>query len=178
MIARRSPLTAKARSFFCSQNRLSLWVGVYQVDLRPWNLPSRNVSPTASEKPAGSEKPSVSDKKVPANEPAGRFQKFQAKRIGSLAIPMITAADIDPHSNDLILTNYYQAFVYPAIEGSSDMAERFKQSPRNIPLPPLKQIEAWCDRTRSIPLDNQRRVADDHGAVSPFSQNSSPPFFP
>lgn len=74
----------------------------------------------------------------------------ELRREVSLAVPMITGADHDPHTGELWIINYWQAFRFKRNE-SETVASQLSVVPTSIPLPRLKQIE-------SVGVDAQSRI--------------------
>ena len=69
-------------------------------------------------------------------------QKVVAKRITSLAIPMISAVDRNASNGDLWVINYFQAFHFARSPDDQTLAEQLGKLPVVIDLPKWKQIEA------------------------------------
>ena len=63
------------------------------------------------------------------------------KRVGTVAIPLISAMDIDPRTSDLFLVNYFQCFRFK-VDKREPFGEWTKRVPDVTQLPTLKQIEA------------------------------------
>ena len=61
--------------------------------------------------------------------------------VGAIAVPLISAMDIDPRSGDLFLVNYFQCFHFNVNKGEP-FGEWIKRVPQVIELPKFKQIEA------------------------------------
>ncbi|KAA1261017.1 hypothetical protein LF1_35600 [Rubripirellula obstinata] len=68
-------------------------------------------------------------------------QKIVAEAIITLALPMVTGADIDRQSGDLWLSSYLGALKYPHQQGLS-LRQQLAQTPSVVKLPAWKQIEA------------------------------------
>ncbi len=62
-------------------------------------------------------------------------------RVGAIAVPLISAMDIDPRSGDLFLVNYFQCFHFNVNKGEP-FGEWIKRVPKVNELPKFKQIEA------------------------------------
>ncbi len=74
-----------------------------------------------------------------------------AKKVGTLLIPMITAMDIDPHSGDIWVANYFHAFRFPLADRDQPLAQQLSRLPRPYALPRWKQIEAIAvDRSQHV----------------------------
>ncbi|EMI22100.1 secreted protein [Rhodopirellula maiorica SM1] len=67
-----------------------------------------------------------------------------AKIEGVLALPMVSAADIDSRTGDLWIANYFQAFCFRCSPRNMSVAEQTKQAAEASDLPRLRQIEALC----------------------------------
>jgi hypothetical protein len=65
-----------------------------------------------------------------------------ATKIGSLVLPLVTAADFDEATGDLWVTNYLQAFCFPASKPTQSLTRQIKQLPQAFDLPKWRQIEA------------------------------------
>ena len=68
-------------------------------------------------------------------------QFITAKAITTLALPMVTGADIDRNTGDLWLSSYFGALKYSHREGLSLRAQ-LAQTPEVFKMPAWKQIEA------------------------------------
>ncbi len=90
--------------------------------------------------------------KLPANDSIAdkRIKKIVAETIITLAVPMVTGADIDRNSGDLWLSSYLGALKYPHQQGLS-LRQQLIQTPSVVKLPAWKQIEA-------IAVDHDGRV--------------------
>lgn len=62
-------------------------------------------------------------------------------RRGAIAVPLVSAMDIDPRSGELVIANYFQCFRYARVKGEP-MDAWMTQIPAMMNLPKLKQIEA------------------------------------
>jgi len=62
-------------------------------------------------------------------------------RRGAIAVPLVSAMDIDPRSGELVIANYFQCFRYARGKGEP-MDAWMTQIPAMMNLPKLKQIEA------------------------------------
>jgi hypothetical protein len=72
-------------------------------------------------------------------------------RVTSLAIPMITAMDIDPATGDLWIVSYFHTFCYRCPDRDMPFQVQLGGLPESYELPRWKQIEAVAiDRTQSI----------------------------
>ena len=71
-----------------------------------------------------------------------RRRDVTAKRIGTLAVPMVSAMDIHSETGDLWVVNYFQAFRFSCDDRTETIAKQLARVPTNVPLPRLKQIEA------------------------------------
>ncbi|QDV46155.1 hypothetical protein Enr13x_60590 [Stieleria neptunia] len=76
--------------------------------------------------------------------------ELDAKPIQSLAIPLATGMDLCPTTGDLWISNYLQAYRFPASK-RIPLETRLRQMPEIVDLPKLKQVEA-------IAVDDQGRV--------------------
>jgi hypothetical protein len=65
-----------------------------------------------------------------------------AKKLTTLVLPLVTAADFDASTGDLWVTNYLQAFCFRASERTQPLAQQFKQLPDAFDLPKWRQVEA------------------------------------
>lgn len=65
----------------------------------------------------------------------------EARRVTTLALPMVTGASIDTRNGDLWLTSYVGAAKYRRGEGVS-LNQQLSNPPQVIPLPDWKQVEA------------------------------------
>lgn len=65
-----------------------------------------------------------------------------AKKIATLVLPLVTAADFDESTGDLWVTNYLQAFRFSASERLLPIAQQLKQLPSAFDLPKWRQVEA------------------------------------
>ena len=83
-----------------------------------------------------------------------------ATRIGTLNIPLITAADIDPINGDLWVVNYFQAFRFPRTNDRKDLTTQITALPKVVELPKWKQIEAAAvDRKHQLWLTSEGKDA-------------------
>lgn len=116
----RSIVTLVTKSFLGS-------AGIYELP-----LPPRLAGKATSER---------EDKKSASGPAAGQkiYQEQTVRRVATLTIPLVTAADRDPASGEHFLTNYFQLFRFPASEPERPWWE---SSPTATDLPRLKQIEA------------------------------------
>ncbi|WP_442508110.1 hypothetical protein SH528x_007066 [Novipirellula sp. SH528] len=91
-----------------------------------------------------------------------------AKVEGVLALPMVSAADIDPHTGDLWIANYFQAFCFRCSPRDMPVAEQTKQVAEASDLPRLRQIEALCmDRNGDVWVTSE-------GTPAPLSRVAKP----
>jgi hypothetical protein len=74
-----------------------------------------------------------------ATETAAQTPPTKLTRVGTLPIPMATAADRDTASGDYVVINYLQLFRFPS--GGADKSW-WETTPTAVDLPRLKQIEA------------------------------------
>jgi hypothetical protein len=65
-----------------------------------------------------------------------------AKRVGTIALPMVTAMDIEQSSGDIWLASYFQAFRFRCEDRNVSIAQQISQLPRPYELPRWKQIES------------------------------------
>jgi hypothetical protein len=65
-----------------------------------------------------------------------------AKKLTTLVLPLVTAADFDESTGDLWVTNYLQAFRFRAAEREVPLAQQLKQVPQAFDLPKWRQVEA------------------------------------
>jgi hypothetical protein len=117
---RRSIVTLVTKSFLGS-------AGVYELPLPP-RLADKATPESDGGKSAGV---------TAAGQPTHQVQTL--RRLATLTIPLVTAADRDPVSGDHLLTNYFQLFRFPAGEPERPWWEF---SPTATDLPRWKQIEA------------------------------------
>ncbi|MGV3486323.1 MAG: hypothetical protein ACO1RT_18025 [Planctomycetaceae bacterium] len=68
-------------------------------------------------------------------------ESLMLTRQGTLAVPMITGMDIDPHTGDVLLVNYLQSIRYSGNPNASAGAW-LTQTPEVTELPKLPQVEA------------------------------------
>ncbi|MCP4889704.1 MAG: hypothetical protein GY904_24240 [Planctomycetaceae bacterium] len=71
-------------------------------------------------------------------------QQVTAKRIATLAIPMVTAMDLNQRSGDLWLASYFQAFCFSCKDREQKFSDQFSALPKPIELPRWRQIEAFA----------------------------------
>lgn len=77
--------------------------------------------------------------------------KLTARRVGTLAIPMITGLDVDPISGDIWVINYFQAFHFACADRTESIGRQLARTPQAFELPRLKQVEAVAiDRTGKV----------------------------
>ena len=76
--------------------------------------------------------------------------KVTLEKHGTLAIPLVSAMDIDAEKGDIVLVNYFQCFWYRSGEKATPWAW-ISQLPEITELPKLKQIEA-------VALTSEREV--------------------
>ncbi len=67
-----------------------------------------------------------------------------AKRIGSIPIPMITAADFNAASGDLWVINYFIAVEFPCETRDEPLSSQIPRMGRKLELPRFRQIEAMA----------------------------------
>ena len=91
-----------------------------------------------------------------------------AKIEGVLALPMVSAADIDPRTGDLWIANYFQAFCFRCSPRNMPVAEQTKQVAEASDLPRLRQIEALCMD------DNGQIWVTSEGTPTPLSRVAKP----
>lgn len=60
----------------------------------------------------------------------------------TLTIPLITAADVDMVTGDLVLAGYFQGYRYLRQDASETIETMLRRLPEPVTLAPLKQIEA------------------------------------
>lgn len=108
-------------------------VGVYEVDLSP--------EPHLSPEPFRPEKQRPEAQQPEKPQPGGSTPvtlRHRAERVATLPIPLVTAADWDPTTDQLVMTTYFQAFFFRA--GDTPQS-RWAQVPEVVRLPALKQVE-------------------------------------
>ncbi|MEM9587966.1 MAG: hypothetical protein AAGA03_11860, partial [Planctomycetota bacterium] len=88
---------------------------------------------------------------LPKRSETARTITQMAKRVATLAMPMITAMDLNVSNGDLWLCNYWAAFHYPKTSPDVSLAKQLSKPADPIPLPRWKQIEA-------LALDDEQRV--------------------
>lgn len=71
-------------------------------------------------------------------------QQVTAKRIATLAIPMVTAMDLNQCSGDLWVASYFQAFCFSCKDREQKFSDQFSALPKSIELPRWRQIEAFA----------------------------------
>lgn len=74
-----------------------------------------------------------------------------ATKVGTLVLPLVTAADFDASNGDLWVTNYLQAFCFRASDRKQPLAEQLKQIPDAFDLPKWRQVEALAvDQNQNV----------------------------
>ncbi|MDG2220596.1 MAG: hypothetical protein P8L85_04405 [Rubripirellula sp.] len=71
-------------------------------------------------------------------------QQVTAERIATLAIPLVTAMDINQRNGDIWVASYFQAFCFSCKDREQDFSEQFSALPKPIELPRWRQIEAFA----------------------------------
>ena len=71
-------------------------------------------------------------------------QQVTAKRIATLAIPMVTAMDLNQRNGDLWVASYFQAFCFSCKDREQNFSDQFSALPKPIELPRWRQIEAFA----------------------------------
>ena len=79
---------------------------------------------------------------LPSRSKDGVDSTVTAEKVTSLALPLVTAADIDQITGDLWVTNYFQVFCFRATKRVMPLAEQLKQLPTARDLPRWRQVEA------------------------------------
>jgi len=126
--------------------------GVYVTDL-PSRRPNASQDRATADAPPSATDTSAPDSARPSTEPR------TLKRVGTIALSLVTAMDRDPKSGDTLLINYFQMFRFPKPQPDQSW---WTQTPKAIDLPRLKQIEAV--------------VADRQGTVWVTSEGSPAPW--
>ena len=80
--------------------------------------------------------------RLPSRSKGGVDATVTAEKVASLALPLVTAADIDQVTGDLWVTNYFQAFRFKATKRAMPLVQQLKQLPTAMDLPRWRQIEA------------------------------------
>ncbi|QDS85911.1 hypothetical protein EC9_00690 [Rosistilla ulvae] len=74
--------------------------------------------------------------------------KVMATRVGTIAMPMITAMDIDPRDGRIVVASYVDAMIFPRKQvaggGKVDWEATFAQTPTLLRTPWRRQGEAIC----------------------------------
>ena len=83
-----------------------------------------------------------------------------ATRIGTLAVPMVSAMDLHEASGDIWVVNYFQAFRFPCVNRDEPIATQLGKNPKAYPLPKLKANRSGRGRRQTQHLADKRRVAD------------------
>ncbi|MEM8666900.1 MAG: hypothetical protein AAGG48_05255 [Planctomycetota bacterium] len=79
-----------------------------------------------------------------------------AKRIATLAIPMITAMDVNQQNGDVVITGYFQAFHYRCKNRDDPFSDQLGSLPKPIELPRWRQVEALTiDSSQQIWLTSE-----------------------
>tara|TARA_R110002049_G_scaffold4601_4_gene31845 strand:+ start:72259 stop:73218 length:960 start_codon:yes stop_codon:yes gene_type:complete len=87
-----------------------------------------------------------------------------AKRIGTLALPMVSAMDIDPHTGEIWVVNYFQCFRFPKERKTDPVGKQMAAIPVSLAAPKWKQIEA-------LGLDEAQNVwLTSEGSPTPFGR--------
>ena len=85
-----------------------------------------------------------------------------ASRVGTIAIPMITAMDIDPINGDIWIMTYFQGYRFPGQQNDDSLATQLAKIPEAVRLPRWKQIEA-------VAVDEHHHVwLTSEGSPTPF----------
>ena len=79
---------------------------------------------------------------LPSRSNDGTDSTVTAKKLTNLALPLVTAADIDQITGDLWVTNYLQVFCFSASKRGMPLVQQLKQLPTVRDLPRWKQVEA------------------------------------
>ncbi|WP_345689172.1 hypothetical protein [Novipirellula caenicola] len=102
----------------------------------------------------------------PTSTPAA--VRVAAKVEGVLALPMVSAADLDARTGDLWIANYFQVFCFRCSPRDMPVAEQIKQLAEASDLPRLRQIEALC-------IDDSGDVwVTSEGTPAPLSRVATP----
>lgn len=105
-----------------------------------------------------------------------------ATKIGSLVLPLVTAADFDENTGDLWVTNYFQAFCFRASSRMQSLKQQVKQLPQAFDLPKWKQVEAvavdeeqnvWITSEGSPTPLGRLGLAKTDGSVEPSNKQSN-----
>ncbi|GAA4459447.1 hypothetical protein [Novipirellula rosea] len=143
------------------------YVNVYSVELPDLlgRLESLRSAPPASIAAAASGDSATSGDSAASGPAAIRVV---AKVEGVLALPMVSAADIDPRTGDLWIANYFQAFCFRCSPRDMSVAEQTKQVAEASDLPRLRQIEALC-------MDENGEIwVTSEGTPTPLSRVAKP----
>ena len=72
----------------------------------------------------------------------GKPLSVTARRVGTVAMPLITAMDIEPSSGDLWVVTYFQALKFKCGDRRESVGAQLARNPQVYALPRWKQIEA------------------------------------
>lgn len=73
-----------------------------------------------------------------------RIESVKAVKQMTLTIPLITAADVDSVTGDLMLVGYFQGYRYRRRDATESIETMLRRLPDPVTLPSLKQIEAMA----------------------------------
>ncbi|WP_197231384.1 hypothetical protein [Novipirellula artificiosorum] len=76
------------------------------------------------------------------NDPLPWTKHASATYMGAFAMPMVTAADINPRNGDLWVANYFKGFCFRCRDRNASLAAQLNSLPEPAELPPWRQIEA------------------------------------
>ena len=112
--------TAQRRVIMVAKGRLP-WAGVYAVSLGM----------------------DASETREPEEARNATAATQTAQRIGTIPVPMTTALDISADGRQMAVASYLDLFLFEREEDET-WEEALRRTPRHVPMPPLKQIEAIC----------------------------------
>ena len=69
-------------------------------------------------------------------------KEVTAKKIGTVALPLVTGADVDQVTGDLWVTTYFQAFQFRLSDRMQPLREQIRKLPQAVDLPKWEQVEA------------------------------------
>ncbi len=81
-------------------------------------------------------------------------------RSKTLALPMVTAMDIDPQSGDIWVGSYFDLFCFKCSERTQPIDQQLSSLPRHFAMPRLKQIEALAvDAAHQVHVTSEGKPA-------------------
>ena len=69
-------------------------------------------------------------------------KEVTARKIGTVALPLVTGADVDQVTGDLWVTTYFQAFQFRLSDRMQPLSEQIRKLPQAVDLPKWEQVEA------------------------------------